>query len=435
MDNYCAQECNSSYHIPSHPVPGPLRRGARFVCARISGFFHRQPGPGGAQAAGAGAAQGKKKILICTNHSYMLYQFRRELIERLVQDYEVVLSMPFVGHEDDFEAMGCRCVKTRLDRRSINPFTDLQLLAFYNRLLKREKPDKVITYSIKPNIYAGLLCRLRRIPYCANVQGLGTAFQKKGLAQFVGLLYRLAFGRVQVVFFENSTNAQEFAARHLVRTSRIRILNGAGVNLKRYTYLPHQNTGDTRHFLFVGRIMREKGVEELFEAIRRLRLKYGSRAILDIVGFFEEEYAETVKQMQREGAVAYHGFQTDPRPFYRLADVVVLPSWHEGMSNVLLEASAMGRPVITSNIPGCREAVEDGRTGYLCAPKNAEMLCHAMEQMMGKTVAELDEMGRAARRRMETLFDKQQVVLQTMDMLGLPAGSCAGAQKTPTAAL
>lgn len=393
----------------------------------------------GGTVAMAAAAQKKKKILICTNHSYMLYQFRRELIEQLVQDYEVVLSMPFVGHEDDFEAMGCRCVKTDLDRRSINPITDLKLLTFYNKLLKREKPDKVITYSIKPNIYAGLLCRLRRIPYCANVQGLGTAFQKKVLAQFVGLLYRLAFGRVQVVFFENSTNAQEFAARHLVRTSRIRILNGAGVNLERYTYLPHQDRSgeqtDTRHFLFVGRIMREKGVDELFDAMHRLRLKYGSRVVLDVVGFFEEEYAGTVKRLQEEGAVVYHGFQTDPRPFYELADVVVLPSYHEGMSNVLLEASAMGRPVITSNIPGCKEAVEDGRTGYLCAPKNADMLYNKMELMMGKTVAELDEMGRAARRRMENMFDKRQIVLQTIDMLGLYADTRTGSQKVQPATL
>ena len=132
----------------------------------------------------------KKKIMIITNHSYMLYQFRTELIRKLLEDNEVVLSMPFVGHENDFMEMGCKCIKTDLDRRGINPFKDFKLLQFYNKIISDEKPDKVITYSIKPNIYAGFICSKKNIPYYANVQGLGTAFQKKGLAQFVGLLYK-----------------------------------------------------------------------------------------------------------------------------------------------------------------------------------------------------------------------------------------------------
>ena len=131
-----------------------------------------------------------KKILILTNHSYMLWRFRRELIQELAKEHEVVLSMPFVGHEDDFQALGLRCIEIKIDRRGINPATDSRLIAAYRRLLRREKPDLVITYSIKPNIYGGLLCGAMGIPFCANVQGLGTAFQKPGLAQFVTLLLR-----------------------------------------------------------------------------------------------------------------------------------------------------------------------------------------------------------------------------------------------------
>ena len=147
------------------------------------------------------------KILIITNHSYMLYRFRKELIQALMQEHEVVLSMPFVGHEEDFRAMGLRCINTEVDRRGINPVTDLGLLIRYWKMLRREKPDLVITYTIKPNIYGGLACRLLGIPYAINITGLGTAFQKDGLLRkFVVALYKSALKKAKVVFFENSGN-------------------------------------------------------------------------------------------------------------------------------------------------------------------------------------------------------------------------------------
>lgn len=142
------------------------------------------------------------KILIITNHSYMLWQFRRELIAKLMETNEVVLSMPFVGHEDDFQTMGLRCIETAIDRRGINPVTDFKLLQTYRKMLKEEHPDLVITFSIKPNIYAGICAGEMGIPFCANVQGLGTAFQKPGLAQFVTALYKLSFRNVRTVFLK-----------------------------------------------------------------------------------------------------------------------------------------------------------------------------------------------------------------------------------------
>ena len=140
------------------------------------------------------------KILIMTNHSYMLYRFRLELIQEMRKAHEVVLSMPFVGHEEDFQALGIRCIQTEVDRRGMNPKTDFRLFLTYRELLKAERPDMVITYSIKPNVYGGLACRMAGVPYCANVQGLGTAFQKKGLARLVTLLYKLALGKAHTVF-------------------------------------------------------------------------------------------------------------------------------------------------------------------------------------------------------------------------------------------
>lgn len=375
----------------------------------------------GVVEGGTGAMEEKgekrEKILIFTNHSYMFYQFRKELIEKLLEKYEVVLSMPFVGHEDDFVQMGCRCIETDVDRRGINPLTDFKLLQFYNKIVKEEKPDKVITYSIKPNIYAGLICSYRKVPYYANVQGLGTAFQKKVLAHFVKMLYKAAFRKVKFIFFENTGNAEEFIDRKVADPKKIVVLNGAGVNLEHYAYTPKTSQDQKFHFLYLGRIMKEKGMDELFHAMERLHREYGEKVVLDIVGFFEDEYKEIVEKIEKKRIAVFHGFQEETRPYYAMADCVVLPSYHEGMSNVLLEASAMGRPVITSDIPGCREAVEDGKSGYLCEVKNADMLFEKMKLMADKSPEEIEEMGRCARKRMEELFDKKMVVEKTVEII------------------
>lgn len=353
------------------------------------------------------------KILIITNHSYMLWQFRRELIAALLEQHEVVISTPFVGHEEDFTQMGCQCIETEVDRRGINPLTDLALCRRYARLLGEQRPDLVLTYSIKPNIYAGFLCRLRRIPYCANVQGLGTAFQRRGLAQMVTALYRLALKGARTVFFENEGNAALFREKGILPAQRQTVLPGAGVNLEFYPYRPYTEDG-CLHFLFVGRIMKEKGVDELFAAARQMKAAHGHEVVFDVVGFFEEAYRETVEELCAEGIIAFHGFQADPRPYYAAAHCVVLPSYHEGMSNVLLEAAATGRAVITSDIPGCREAVEDGASGFLCPAGDGDGLYQALEGFAALPAEARAEMGRRGRRRMEAQFEKSRVVQVTV---------------------
>ena len=356
------------------------------------------------------------KILVITNHSYMLYRFRRELIQALQQEHEVVLSMPFVGHEEDFQAMGLRCIDTAVDRRGSDPRADLKLFNTYRRLLKTERPDMVITYSIKPNIYGGLACRLAKIPFCANVQGLGTAFQRKGLARFVTLLYKTALRGARTVFFENEGNAKEFLDRKIIRREKVTVLSGAGINLKEYPARPCPENEAVR-FLYLGRIMKEKGIDELIAAMRRLHAEMGSAVALDLVGFFDDDYEETVNQLVSEGVAVFHGFQTEPRPYYATADCVVLPSYHEGMSNVLLEAAATGRPVITSNIHGCKEAVEDGKSGFLCAVKDADDLYEKMRRMALLSPADRARMGQAAREKMEREFDKDLVVKKTIQAI------------------
>ena len=357
------------------------------------------------------------KILMITNHSYMLYRFRLELIQALMKQHEVVLSMPFVGHEDDFQALGLRCIETDVDRRGINPATDLKLLCTYRKLLKQERPDLVITYSIKPNIYGGLACRMAGIPYCANVQGLGTAFQRKGLAQFVTVLYRLALGKAKTVFFENEANAAEFCRRGILAPEKETVLPGAGINLERFPYVAYPEN-EAVHFLYLSRIMKEKGMDELFAAMRRLRETHGDGVVLDIVGFYDDAYYEAqVEQLVAEGIAVYHGFQSDPLPYYAAADCVVLPSYHEGMSNVLLEAAATGRPVITSDIPGCREAVDEGTTGFLCKVRDTDSLYTQMARMAAVSVSDRRAMGQAAHEKMVQEFDKHRVVEKTVSAL------------------
>lgn len=357
------------------------------------------------------------KILIITNHSYMLYRFRRELICELMKKNEVVISMPFVGHEDDFKEMGCRCVETDIDRRGINPVTDLKLLMFYKKLLSEERPDKVITFSIKPNIYAGLVCSMLKIPYFANVQGLGTAFQSRKLAKFVTALYKTAFRNVRRVFFENEANALEFLVRDIVKDEKLAIMPGAGVNLEQYKYTEYPEDGGQIHFLYLGRVMKEKGMDELFEVMIRLRKKYGDRVILDLVGFFEDEYEQQVEELVKSGSAVFHGFQENPIPFYENAHCVVLPSYHEGMSNVLLEAAALGRPLITSDIPGCKEAVDNGVNGYLCQKQSADSLYDCMDKFMQRTLEEKREMGKQGSVKMQNEFDKTMVVKKVLSVL------------------
>lgn len=356
------------------------------------------------------------KILIITNHSYMLYRFRRELIAQLQLDHEVVLSMPFVGHEEDFMAMGLRCIETDVDRRGINPKTDLKLLLTYWKMLRQERPDLVITYSIKPNIYAGLVCSMLKIPFCSNVQGLGTAFQRKGLAQFVTLLYKAALRKAKVVFFENEGNAQEFTHRRILPREKITVLPGAGINLEAYPLMPYPENAGV-HFLYLGRIMKEKGVDELFAAARRLYEELGDHVQLDLVGFFDDDYDAQVNALVSDGIAVFHGFQTDPKPYYAATDCVVLPSYHEGMSNVLLEAAAIGRPVITSDIHGCKEAVEPGVSGLLCRVRDEESLYQQMYQMAALSRQQREAMGLAARQKVEREFDKQAVVNQTIQAI------------------
>ena len=344
---------------------------------------------------------------------------KKELVEALMQEHEAILSTPFVGHEDDLQAMGLRCIDTEIDRRSINPLKDMKLLKTYRKMLDEIQPDLVITYSIKPNIYMGSACKAKGIPYVTNVQGLGTAFEKPVLSSVVSMMYRSALRKAETVFFENEENAQFFLHKTIISAQQMKVLPGAGINLDEYPYVPMKDDG-VCSFLFVGRIMKEKGVDEFFAAAKTIKAEFGEKVAFDVVGFYEDAYKETVDQLVADGVIKFHGFQTDVHPFYEAADCVVLPSYHEGMSNVLLEGAATGRALITSDIPGCREAVEDGVSGYLCPAQDAEALTNSFREFAGKTRNEQEQMGCCGRALIERKFDKRIVVAQTIEGLMLP---------------
>ena len=358
------------------------------------------------------------KILILANYDVGLYQFRRELIEELLKSHAVYISLPYGELVEPLKAMGCQFIDTPLERRGMNPFKDGKLFLTYLKLFRQVKPDLVITYTIKPNVYGGFAARINRIPYAVNITGLGTAFQSRGmLRKVVTQMYKLGCKKAKVVFFENAENRKIFLDEHIVREQQTCLLNGAGVNLEHYSVAEYP-TGDETKFLFIGRVMQEKGVDELFSAMRKL-VAEGYSCSLDVVGMYEEDYKEVIAQGETEGWLHFHGYQKDVRPFIANCHCFVLPSWHEGMANTNLECAASGRPVITSNIHGCLEAVEDGVTGFLCEKQNAESLYQVMKNFCELTYEERENMGREGRKRMEAVFDKRKVVEETIRHLSI----------------
>ncbi len=356
------------------------------------------------------------KILILANNDVGLYQFRRELIDALLENNEVEIALPY-GKLVDLLKEKCVFFDTPMQRRGMNPLIDAKLFFQYRKLLKSERPDLVITYTIKPNIYGGIASRLLKIPYGVNITGLGTVFQRNGMAlRLVKLLYKLALKKAKVVFFENAENKKILVSMGLVKDEKCCVLNGAGVNLDTYKVQEYPEDGEKIRFLFVGRVMEEKGINELIEAMRRLRAD-GAKCVLDVVGGFEENYKETLQQCEEEGWLNYHGYQEDVKPFIKECHCFVLPSWHEGMANTNLECASTGRPVITSNIPGCREAVIDGESGFLCEAKDSRSLSEKMEKFLELTFEERKTMGACGRKHMEENFDKEMVVNMTVNKL------------------
>lgn len=354
------------------------------------------------------------KILILANNDVGLYRFRRELIEQLVTDHKVYISLPYGDLVPNLEDLGCKFINTNISRRGTNPVTDLKLFIAYRKIIKRIKPDIVLTYTIKPNVYGGLASRISSVPYITNITGLGTAVENKSILQKITLLlYRNALRRAECVFFQNEENSKFFIERNVVR-GNYRLIPGSGVNLQQYAILDYPDD-NIINFLFVARVMKEKGIDQFLEAAEYIGKKYPNTRF-HVLGFCEEDYEEKLAEFQNKNIIKYHGMQSDVRKFHAFSHCTIHPTYYpEGMSNVLLESAALGRPIITTNRSGCREIVDENVNGYIVTPMDSKDLIAKIEKFLLLNFEEKENMGIAGRNKVEIEYDRNIVVQAYME--------------------
>jgi len=371
-----------------------------------------------------------KKALILANSSGGLYDFRNEILTRLMgEGFEVVVSVPDDVRTKEIIDEGCRVIKTEINRRGVNPIQDLKLLKQYKKILKVEKPDVVLTYTIKPNVYGGLACRLKKVPYFATITGLGSTFEKEGiLKKIVVTLYKIGLKGSECVFFQNSENMMIFEKLGITHGNN-KLVPGSGVDLERHKFVPKEydtskegstelaigNENFCMKFLYVGRLMEEKGILEYLEAAKNVKKEYRDKVKCMAIGYFDDGVKDAVMKAVEEKYFEVLPFDPDINKYMEMADCIVMPSYHEGMSNVLLEAAATGRPCLASNISGCREIVDNEITGYLFRAKDAKSLENAMNRFMRLSNKQRMRMGERARKKVEREFDRKIVIDSYME--------------------
>lgn len=367
----------------------------------------------------------KKKIMLTGNSEMVIFKFRLELIERLLQEgYEVYAAFPktaFGDGETISRQYGCHYIELTISSHGTNPFTDWNLLQQYKKVLYQVEPSALLTFTIKPNIYGAMAAAICKIPCITNVSGLGTAVEQPGILQLITTtFYHIATKKVQRVFFQNTENEQFFADRHIADGKR-RLLPGSGVNLDHFKVFEYPY-GDNINFMFMARVLKEKGIEQYIDAAKAIRAKY-SNANFHVLGVCDNEtYLIKLKEMEAQGIIQYHGQQKNVLPFQKINCCTIHPTYYpEGMSNVLLESAACGRPIITTDRSGCREIIDDGVNGYICKQKDSADLIKQIEKFMALKRKQRCDMGLAGRRKVEREFDRQIVVKAYMDEIGLSA--------------
>lgn len=365
-----------------------------------------------------------KKILILANLDVGLYNFRRELLEALIgAPFEVHIALPMGEMIPKLEEMGCIFHETKLERRGMNPFHELKLIRRYRQIIREVGPDVALTYTIKPNLYGGSMLAAAKVPYITNITGLGTAVEGDGLLQkFTIRMYRHAMRAVSCLFFQNETNEAYFTARKIAPGKHRRI-PGSGVNLERFTYQKYPPEQAPVSMLFISRVMREKGIDEFMEMAQVIKKEY-PQTEFHILGFCEDDdsapdsYRNRIRHLEEQGVLHFEGMQEDVRPFIKNSQCTIHPSFYpEGMSNVCLESAASGRPVITTDRPGCRDTIEDGKTGLLVKEQDSADLIRAVRQFLELPYEERKQMGIRAREKMEKEFDRKLVVNSYLEEL------------------
>jgi len=364
------------------------------------------------------------KVLIALNTAWNLVNFRAGLIRGLRNaGYEVVTIAPPDEHVPRLRELGCRYVPLAMDNKGTHPGRDMLLLWRYLLLLRKERPDVFLGYTVKPNIYGSLAAHALGIPVINNIAGLGAVFIKRNwLTRLVRGLYRLALSRSQRVFFQNEDDRHTFVEGGLVRAEVTDRLPGSGVDLARFSSVFLMDAGRKgMRFLLIARMLWDKGVGEYVEAARLVRQRH-PEAEFRLLGFLDVQNPSAISRAQMdewvtEDVVRYLGSCDDVRPHIADADCVVLTSYREGVPRTLLEAAAMGRPIITTDAVGCREVVNDGVNGYLCRTRDAADLADKMERMIALAPFERAEMGRRGREKMEREFDERIVITKYLEVI------------------
>ena len=373
-----------------------------------------------------------KKILISLNTAWNLLNFRAGLIDGLIRSgYEVVAVAPKDEYVVKLELLGCRFVHLEMDNQGTHPIRDLLLLWRYFQLLKTEKPDLCLFYTVKPNVYGSLASAICGIPFINNVSGLGAVFIQGGwLKRFVSALYRLAFRNSNRVFFQNRDDLGLFLENKLVKVAMTDVLPGSGINLHRFTPSHDADSKSLNipfRFLLIARMLKDKGVVEFVNAAQLLK-ESGVKAEFCLLGFLDVQNpaaisSEQMKEWTDQGFVKYLGVSDDVREHIASADCIVLPSYREGTPRTLLEAAAMGKPIITTNVVGCKEVVEHGVNGFLCEVKNAQDLALKMQDMLVLSESQRKLMGQNGRLRMENEFDENIVIQKYLQAIDLSLNS------------
>jgi len=365
-------------------------------------------------------------LMLSANSHWNIVNFREQLVDALVAaGHRLHLAAP--GADAEWaRAHGADAIDIAIDRSGLNPFADAALGLDYLRLFRRLKIDCFLGFTAKPNIYGSLAAQLCGTISLPNVSGLGTAFIGDGLlSRIVALLYRLAFHGCPIVFFQNPDDRDLFVAKKIVRSEQTRVLPGSGIDLDYFRPEPVP-AGDEKRFLFIGRLLGDKGVREFVEAARQLRTgRPGWR--FQLLGDLDPGNRTgigrgEVDQWVGEGLVEHLGHVDDIRPFIGAATAVVLPSYREGLPRSLLEGAAMARPLVASDVPGNRQLVEHGVNGLLCEARSARSLAEAMHVLGSMDGARRAEMGRASRALVEREYSVERVIEAYLDALAQLAG-------------
>lgn len=365
---------------------------------------------------------GKEKPLIAliTNNDDDVYCFRLELIKKMIESgYEMLISCPNGSKFELMENIPYRYDDLIIDRRGTNVVADAKLLVHYIKLFKKEKPDVVLTYTAKPNVYASMAARILKIPYINNVTGLGSVLKKTGVMKaFIMWLFKIAYRGAACVMFQNSTNMQLALDSGMIK-GNYQLIPGSGVDLERFPVQSYPSGGNGKEgepiiFNYIGRILHDKGVDDYIETAKIIHEKY-PKTEFNLIGFIEptESHYETeLKNLEKNNVVKYRGSQKDVRPFIARAHAIIHPSTYgEGMSNVLLENASSGRPIITTNNPGCQETVNDGKSGFIYQGGNVSELVSFVEKFLTEKSNEQRKlMGLAGRKKIEAEFSRDIVI-------------------------